>query len=203
MSWYEDEDRFGRRRRKSPFFGDLNFRNLNEMMKDMDRMMEEMFQEFANVPDELVRERELPDGTTFRQIGPFVWGRSVTVGPDGKPVIQDFGNIKPTKRLQPGKALFDLKKEREPLVDVLNGEKEITVIAELPGVDKNDISINSTENTLDLVVNAKERKYRKELNLSEKVDPKSAKASYKNGILQVTLKKLEETKPKREKIRID
>lgn len=51
-------------------------------------------------------------------------------------------------------------------------------------------------------VDAKERKYYKKLELPGKVDSSSAKSSYKNGVLEVELKKAEE-KPKGIRIKIE
>ena len=63
----------------------------------MDSMFEDMFRDMANtIPKELVRERRLPDGSTVREIGPIVYGYSMSVGPDGKPVVREFGNVKPS-----------------------------------------------------------------------------------------------------------
>ena len=115
----------------------------------------------------------------------MVYGYSITIDPNGKPVIREFGNLKPSK-------LGPLKPEvqREPLVEVVSGDKVIQVIAELPGVDKSDIILKATEDTLAISVDSEGRKYHKEVDLPSKVDPNSAKANYKNGVLEVTLDKL-------------
>jgi len=60
---------------------------------------------------------------------------------------------------------------------------------EVPGVEKKDINLNATEDRLIISVDTPQRKYYKEVDLPAKVDPKSAKASYKNGVLEVVLKK--------------
>lgn len=173
------------------------------MMKDIDRMMEDMFKEFANqIPKSMVRERKLPDGSNIREMGPFVWGWSIRMGSDRKPVIRSFGNLTPSFRRRPWEPPFDLKEEREPLVDVLEDEREIKVFAELPGVEKEDIKLHATERTLVISVDTKERKYYKELELPAKIDSSSAKSSYKNGVLEVKLRKVEE-KPRGVWIKID
>ena len=80
--------------------------------------------------------------------------------------------------------------EREPLVDVVEEEKEVMVIAELPGVEKEKIDVRATETTLAISAESPYGKYRKELDLPAQVDPKSARASYKNGVLEVLLSKI-------------
>ncbi|MMZ61831.1 Hsp20/alpha crystallin family protein [compost metagenome] len=63
------------------------------------------------------------------------------------------------------------------------------MVAELPGVDKDKIKVRTTEDKV--IIKAEgEKKYYKEVELPAKVDPKSAKASYRNGVLEVKLKRL-------------
>ena len=38
----------------------------------------------------------LKEGGKVREVGPIVYGYSMTIGPDGKPRIREFGNVKPT-----------------------------------------------------------------------------------------------------------
>ena len=63
------------------------------MMKEMERMMQETFKNFEQqVPKNLVRERKMEDGSTVREMGPIVYGYSVKIGPDGKPVVRRGGD---------------------------------------------------------------------------------------------------------------
>lgn len=120
--------------------------------------------------------------------GPYVYGFSITIGPDGKPIVREFGNV---RRIQ-GKPR--ISEEREPLVDVIEDEDQVTVVAELPGVDKNDIKVRATEETLIISAKGLDKKYYKEIPLPAKVRPETAKASYKNGVLEVKLEKKEKSK---------
>ena len=191
MSWDEDFPEWFRKRWRFPFFDDRFF-------EDMNKMMEDMFKEISSYgPKELVRERKLPDGGTIREMGPFVYGYSMTVGPDGKPVIREFGNVKPSLKRTPfglAKPKLEVKEEREPLVDTIVDEETVKIVAELPGVERSDINLEGSENTLTISVNTPHRKYKKELELPAEVDPDSSKATYKNGVLEVVLSR---TKPKR------
>ncbi len=194
-------DEWSRRRRptspfdKDPFFGDID-----RIFREMEKMMEEEFKSFTEkVPKEYVKERKLPDGSTAKEFGPFVYGYSMKIGPDGKPEIQEFGNIKKGLKGPP-----QVKEEREPLVDVMESNGEIRVIVELPGVEKTDIKLHGTENTLEISVNISQCKYYKEIQLPKKVKIKEAKSSYKNGVLEVILPKAETLKkPKGEQIDIE
>ncbi len=99
---------------------------------------------------------------------------------------------------------------REPFADVVETDKEVKVAVEIPGVDKKDIKIKTTENSIEISAETKreekeekkgyirrERSYGKfyrAMTLPVKVDAAKAKASYKNGVLEVTLPKTEEEK---------
>jgi len=199
MSWDEDyPDWFKRRWRRYPFFSSRFFEDIDEIFREFERMFEREIKEMTSrVPKGYVRERKLPDGSIVREWGPFVYGYSITIGPDGRPKIREFGNVQPT-RFGP-----QIKEEREPLVDVYTTNGEVKVIAELPGVEKEDIQLHGTEDSLTISVDTPERKYYKEVKLPAKVNPKEAKTRYKNGVLEVTLPKEEERKPKGEPIKIE
>ncbi|MBO3839472.1 MAG: Hsp20/alpha crystallin family protein [Candidatus Brockarchaeota archaeon] len=151
-------------------------------------------------PKELIREEKLPDGSVRKEYGPFIYGYSVRIGPDGKPVVREFGNVK--RKVSPVKPV-EVKEATEPLVDVITEEDKIKVIAEVPGVDKQDIKLNVVGKTLSIRAESERRKYSKDVELPEEVDPKTAKASYKNGILEVTLSRVKKEERKGEEIPIE
>jgi len=156
-------------------------------MHDLDREFEEEFNWISkHAPKELVRERSTKGGT-IRGFGPFVYGYSVTIVSDGKPIIREFGNMKPG--LPGGRPAVQLKSHREPIVDVMQDEKQIKVVAELPGVRKEDIRLNTREYSLIIRVEGETRKYFNEVELPVEVEPNSPKATYVNGVLEITLNK--------------
>ena len=171
---------FGRRRRSW-------FPDVDDMMREMERMMQEAFKNMQQqMPKDLVRERKLEDGTTVREMGPIVYGYSVKIGPDGKPEIRKFGNIDAMPHLFGGG--LSVIEEREPLVDVIKGSDEIRVVAEVPGVNKEDLRVSADEGSVTIESATGSPRYRKMINLPENVDPKTAKSMYKNGILEITFK---------------
>jgi HSP20 family protein len=101
------------------------------------------------------------------------------MGPDGRPRIQEFGNIKPETCM--GRPQINVREQREPLVDILETDGNIRIVAEVPGVEKQDIHLHGTETVLTISVNTLQRKYYKEVDLPAKVDPKQAKSKYKSG----------------------
>lgn len=165
--------------------------------------MAKEFEELTkHTSEELIRERTLSDGTKVKTFGPYVYGYSMTVGPDGKPKVREFGNIKPGTRM--GKPYVELEEKREPLADVIDNDGKVRVLVELPGVEKKDIKLSGTEEKLTISVETPQRKYYKEVELPAKVEIKKATSAYKNGVLDITLlKKKEEKKSKGEPIKIE
>jgi len=166
-------------------FGPGSFPEVEEMMREMEKSFMG-FKDIDDVPKDLVREKRAKDGSLSREIGPIVYGYSMTVGPDGKPVVREFGNVKPGSHRKRQEALTDT---REPLVDVVDGEKEVRVIAELPGVKKEDIKLTAEGESLEICAETPTRKYCKELELPSSVELQDFKSSFNNGILEVTFQK--------------
>jgi len=111
--------------------------------------------------------------------GPFFYGYTMTVGPDGKPVVKEYGNTKSDQ--------LPLSDTREPIVDTIVDEKEkvVKLVAEMPGVEKTDVKIVVDNKIVNLSAEHGEKKYDIKVPLQHKVDENSAKASYKNGILEL------------------
>jgi HSP20 family protein len=80
---------------------------------------------------------------------------------------------------------------RRPLIDILEAEETVHVIAEIPGIEKENILLNATDLILDIETIDGNPKYSERVEMPVKVDPQSAKATYKNGVLEVTFKRLE------------
>jgi len=207
LSW-DDFFEWFRRRRKSRFLDDWED-DFEEFFRDIEKIMMKDLEDFwKKAPENIVREKKLPDGRVVKELGPFVYGYSVKIGPDGKPEIREFGNVKPGVEpvgLGSFKPRFDvgLRDFVEPLVDVIDEDDKISVIAELPGVEKKDINLSfSGEDVLKIKVDTEKRKYYKEIKLPAKVDPDSAEASYRNGVLEVVFNK-KESKNKGKLIKID
>jgi len=103
-----------------------------------------------------------------------------------------FRNFKSREYMHGHKRLeMDVSKCREPkpLLDVLNLEDSILVVAELKGFKKENIKVNVDKRLLILNAKNQNRKYYKRLNLPARVIPESMHTTYKNGVLEVRLKK--------------
>ena len=179
-----------RKRRNWPFdspFDDFFDMNIDEEFERMKRIMDMMMHR--------AMEGDMRIGE------PMVYGFSMRVGPDGKPVIQQFGNTIP-KKLGESKEMSE-GFAREPLTDIMESDDSITITAELPGVSKEDIDLTVTKDTLTIKVDTASRKYYKEIPLSADIDEKNVKATYNNGVLDITLKKLKRSQPEGKKVRIE
>jgi len=183
-SW---DDWFKRLRERRGFF----FPEIEKLIEDMEKEMAEAFRDMeSTMPRDMVRVRRQPDGSVRREYGPFVYGYSVKIGPDGKPIVREFGNLKPGTGGE-GQPSLNLQDMREPLVDVIEEENAVKVLAELPGVNKEDISLFLSDNVLTINVDTPERRYHKELSLPGEVDESSVRSTYTNGILETVLTKRE------------
>jgi HSP20 family protein len=87
-----------------------------------------------------------------------------------------------------------ISEERESLTDVIEYDDEVAITVELPGVEKKDIDLKAIEDTLEIKVDIPQREYRKLVNLPCDVQPRTLKATYKNGVLDVVIKRIEKSK---------
>jgi HSP20 family protein len=134
--------------------------------------------------------------TSHGQSRGFVYGFQMTSGPDGKQVIEEFGTNLDEAQAQEEtdeKPLPELSKahlsETEPLTDVIDGEKEVRVLAELPGVEREDIKIDVKPTKVIINVDTATRKYRKDIRLPCVVGTEDIKTTHKNGILEIIISK--------------
>lgn len=186
---------------RDSFFGDFG---------GLDREFKRIMEYF----DEVMR-RDFDEDGTLDAHGPFVYGISYKVGPDGKPKFERFGNAPPILGQMPGRGTvagaggaghphhpFDAQ-ERTPLTDVIECQDSVSITVEIPGVEKEDIELNVEEDKTTIHVDSDDRKYFKEVPLPAKVVPDSAKATYKNGVLDITLMKVVPKKKRAKTVKID
>jgi HSP20 family protein len=112
-----------------------------------------------------------------------VYGFTINTAGGGSPKVETFGNIKKT----PEGPKVD--EEREPITDIFDEKDEIVIIAEMPGIEDNDIKIDLKEDILEISAVSKNRTYRKELLLPVKVIEQNLSHKFTNGILEIKIKK--------------
>ena len=159
---------------------------------EFDRIFKRMSSSFFDIGD--IFEDFKENGSTT---GPFYYGYTMTVGPNGKPVVREYGNVKP--------GLLPSADTREPIVDAIVDEKEklVKLVAEIPGVEKTDVKILVEDKIVDISAEHGSKKYHARVPIKYKVDENSAKASYKNGILELVFKLIEDEKPKGKRVEVE
>ena len=166
-----DNNRKRRRRDPFDFFGfDDDF---ERMFRYMEKMWEHAFRD-----------------TDFNRLEPgksFVHGFNVRIGPNGMPRIEEFGNS--PKKIEKGKTV--ISEERQPITDIIEVDEDISITIEIPGVEKQDIKLNINDSSLEIDVDSPNRKYHKLIDLPCSVVPDKAKATYNNGVLDITVKRKE------------
>ncbi|MBF0119095.1 MAG: Hsp20/alpha crystallin family protein [Desulfobacterales bacterium] len=99
-----------------------------------------------------------------------------------------------------------------PAVDIFETEKEITVLADMPGVKVNDLTIDLRDNVLtlegdvapfegpdekDVMIEFEVGKYWRQFTISEVIDQSKIDANLKNGVLRLRLPKVEKAQPRK------
>ncbi len=99
-----------------------------------------------------------------------------------------------------------------PAVDIFETDKEITLLADMPGVAGKNLNIDLRDDTLtltgdiepfegpdenDILVEYEVGKYFRQFTLSEVIDQEKIEADLKNGVLRLTLPKVEKAKPRK------
>lgn len=166
------------------------------------KIFEEMDKEFSNAEDMLTRlfRTVRESGTEISESFPYYYGYQITVGPDGKPHIREFGNARPAS-----KGLVQQSTVREPLVDTNFDEKENTLIitAEMPGITKQDVKVGVEGGLVTIHAENGPKKYHSELPVDNELDVDTAKATYTNGILELRIKLKKAPKAKTTEIKVE
>jgi len=155
----------------------MNEDSSEDRRKDLRDMLDEIEHYFEGIQKEM---EEAVKNNIFngeRPSWPFVAGFSFNMGPEGRPSVQMFGNnpIRGDRFRSP---------INEQIVDEKNGT--LRILLEMPGVEKKDISVESTEDSAVITAENEDRKYRAEIELKAPVRPETGKAEYKNGMLEIS-----------------
>jgi HSP20 family protein len=137
----------------------------------------------------------------------YVYGYRAYTGADGRPVVEEFGNVPglaPTHgeglvgpacggscAIPPASAA-DAGEAIEPYHDVLAEGDTIKVIVEMPGVEKEQIKLQSHGRRISVRAEGEHRKYAADIETPDYVGSKPEKAQYKNGVLEIIYAKADE-----------
>lgn len=163
------EQFFGFPGKKTPF---------NEIFKEFDEIFERFQRDLEHMKPHSPKEGEKKKNYTY--------GFNIFIGPDGKPKVREFGNLKPHRE-------GVVKKEKyEPSSSTYTEDGKVSVVVNLPGVEKEQINANVGKKEVEISAKGEDREYYKKIKLPKKVIPDSAKAQYENGVLSLTLDTEEE-----------
>jgi HSP20 family protein len=163
----------------------------------------------------------------FRRLLPTLWGAPAE--PPGRETVHPlsalrqemnrvFEDFSQRTALSPFDAAGKSAGAFHPFVDVKEGEKDIVIQAELPGMEEKDVELLLEESSLLLKGEKKLEKedkgegfhyversfgsFQRVIPLPQRIDTAKAEARFKNGVLTVTLPKLEKAKAKGKRISI-
>jgi len=150
-----------------------------------ERKFEEFFEELEELMEKTIEDMEksirslLKSDYTKAFCKPRLYGFSIQVDENGLPKVTKFGD-----------SLLSPSEERTPFYDQYldRSGNQLTIIFEVPGVEKEDIQLKSSSSKLILDAKSEDRKYHAEVELEAEVDPSTASCSFKNGILTVTFR---------------
>lgn len=107
----------------------------------------------------------------------------------------------------------------QPRVDIIENDDGFALFAELPGMSREDINVTVKDNVLylegekrpsyevsDTGLNHRERfygKFRRSFSLADNVELDKMTATYRNGILQLSVPKAEEAKPRQIEVTVE
>ncbi|AAM07912.1 TPA: Hsp20/alpha crystallin family protein [Methanosarcina acetivorans] len=155
-------------RKRKDFFEDFG----SELFDNLEEMIEALLEEMGDSV-------------------PFVYGFSIIHRPGEDPELREFGNVPEYPQQEEN---FFPSETKEPLIDIFENENMVHVLAEFPEIEKEDILLHATGQHLEIKVLGLSE-YTEDVDLPVRVDPKSAKASYKNGVLEVTFRRCSEESP--------
>lgn len=118
-----------------------------------------------------------------------VYGFSVKVGIGDQGAqevdIQPFGNVH--RNEDTGEPVIE--SVREPMVDLFNEEDHVLVVAEMPGIGKDEVCLNVTGDILILSAEKDDIQYYKEIKFPVEIVKENMVLAVKNGVVEIRLKK--------------
>ncbi len=218
--WFNKIIGRGKGIKKSTMYDDTS-QEFEYLQEEISRMFNHFYILTPYSTKEMVSEYRIPKYDDLQQDGLIVYGYTLTVGSNGRPQITEFGNVKSFVDEEMGKEKTNrvislgenwteltsttskISAEREPVVDVTSTDKEVKVVLEILGVREEDIAINAYDDKLEILTNGSQRNYHKLIELPQDADTETARFTYNNGVLEVTLKKKNNVKSKGKEIKVE
>ena len=160
-----------RRKQKDLFdiFSDKKVASLSSEIQNMFKSLRliEMLEEFRR--------------NEFRADNWFAYNVIIKASPIEESTTQKFEsyNLKTTKE----------SKEDRPSFDIITDDNEVAITIDMPDTKKENIDLRITRDTIEIMPNNLKGKYHRLVNLPCDVKSKTATFTYKNGILDIVIKK--------------
>lgn len=111
-----------------------------------------------------------------------IFGFSVKAGLGGRQVkVEPFGNVS-TDKATGRSAVHEV---REPLTDIFEEDDHVLIVAEMPGIEVEDVEIEIRDDILTLSAQRGKKKYRKEVLLPASFERDKVEVSCKHGIVEI------------------
>jgi len=151
----------------------------------IDKIFENMYREIQSL-DSMFDDVQVNFPKNMELGKPYFYGYTMQIGPDGKPVVQEFGNVENARQIQ---KTDSLQEYREPFVDVIDDKEgnKIRIVVELPGVKKSNIKVTENEGVVQIKAENGDRKYNTDVPTGRKLDSPKSKATFTNGILELEI----------------
>lgn len=157
--------------------------DINDIFSNFDEEFEEMRERMNQMMGSM-----LAGQFSFSE-EPKVYGVSMRMGPEGKPVVREYGNVRRERPVEEIESSDDL------FADVIEEKDKVRVIIALPGVKTEDVTVRAQGNWLDIDVDNERSKFSRRIDLPCPVRPDTT-AVCKNGVLEITM---DREPPKRRK----
>ena len=151
----------------------------------IDKIFENMYREIQSL-DSMFDDVQVNFPKNMELGKPYFYGYTMQIGPDGKPVVQEFGDVENARQIQ---KTDSLQEYREPFVDVIDDKEgnKIRIVVELPGVKKSNIKVTENEGVVQIKAENGDRKYNTDVPTGRKLDSPKSKATFTNGILELEI----------------
>lgn len=162
--------------------GDSTLGGIGGILGGLTEMIERLG-ELAEKTQEISQQREFTDPNLGEQLKGII-GFNVKIGGLGggeKLKVQPFGNIKRDE--ESGKTV--VQEVREPMVDIFEEKDHLLVIAEMPGIGSDDVTIDIKDDVLTIRAERRGKKYGKEVLLPRSYPREKIEFSCNNGMLEI------------------
>ncbi len=122
--------------------------------------------------------------------GNFVQGFGANIVPHNEINVPEFEN----DRSMTLEERHEKSEKSEVSTDIIETDEEIFVTVNIPDAEKEDINLNVTDDSLEIIINTPKVRYHKIHKLPCDVKPKTTIASCKNGVLDIVMKRKEKKK---------